>query len=253
MSLETSATSRAALVTGAASGLAQGIVADLAARGYRVAFTYRPNGTPPDATLKLVRGRGADALALACDHALEDATLEAVRTAEGRLGRLDVLIHSVGPMLIRSFERSTLDDYRTMIDTNLRSAVEAAHAALPGMRTRGFGRLVFFGMNGSHATQPARGLTLYAGAKAAVVAFARSLALEEAGHGITVNVIEPGDIRDKTIERAAAEEVAARNPTGHAGSWEDVAYAVRMLIADEASFLNGVVLGVNGGLTTPHE
>jgi 3-oxoacyl-[acyl-carrier protein] reductase len=121
------------------------------------------------------------------------------------------------------------------------------------MRERRFGRLVFFGMNGSHVTQPARGMALYGAAKAGVVTFARTLALEEAAHGISVNVIEPGDIRDKDADRAAARAIPANNPTGHGGSWEDVADAVRFAIADENGFLNGMVLGVNGGLTEPHE
>jgi 3-oxoacyl-[acyl-carrier protein] reductase len=86
-----------------------------------------------------------------------------------------------------------------------------------------------------------------------VVAFARALSLEEAGRGITVNVVEPGDIRDKYVNRAGALRIAANNPTGHAGSWEDVAYAVRFLVSDEAGFINGMTIAVNGGLLEPHE
>ena len=246
-------TSRAVLVTGAARGLARGIVADLAGAGYRVAFTFRPGGSSPDETLAGVQRRGAEAFAIACDHSLEGETTSAVRAVESGFGGIDILIHTVGPMVIRRFERSTLDDYRAMLDANLRSAVEAAFAVLPSMRERRFGRLVFFGMNGSHDTLPARGLSFYAAAKAAVVSFARTLALEEAKYGITVNAIEPGDIRDKEIDRAAAREVAAKNPTGHAGSWEDVAHAVRFLISDEAGFINGVVIPVSGGLREAHE
>ena len=85
------------------------------------------------------------------------------------------------------------------------------------------------------------------------VAFARTLALEEAANGISVTVIEPGDIRDKEAGRAAARAIPANNPTGHAGSWEDVAAAVLFATAAENGFLNGMVLGVNGGLTEPHE
>jgi 3-oxoacyl-[acyl-carrier protein] reductase len=164
-----------------------------------------------------------------------------------------VLVHAVGPIVVKRFARCTPADYRAMIESNLGSAVELAFAVLPGMRTRHYGRLVFFGMNGSSATRPARGMTLYGAAKAGLVAFARTLALEEAAHGISVNVVEPGDIRDKAVSRAEARTRAAKNPTGHAGSWEDVADAVRFLTAHDHGFLNGVVLGVNGGLTEPHE
>ena len=99
----------------------------------------------------------------------------------------------------------------------------------------------------------ARDIALCRQAASPRVAFARTLALEEAAAGITVNVIEPGDIREKDADRAAASLVKAKNPTGHAGSWQDVAYAVRFLVADEASFLNGVTLGVNGGLVEAFE
>jgi 3-oxoacyl-[acyl-carrier protein] reductase len=245
--------SRAVLITGAARGLARGIAADLAGSGYRVAFTYRPGGTPPDETIAAIRARGGDPVAIAADHSREGETGDAVRAARAALGPIDVLVHAVGPIVVRRFERSTLDDYRAMLDGNLRSAVEAAFAILPEMRERGFGRLVFFGMNGSHETLPAKGMSLYGAAKAAVVSFARTLAVEEAARGITVNLVEPGDIREKALDRAAAREVAANNPTGHAGSWQDIAYAVRFLISDEASFINGITIGVNGGLVGPHE
>ncbi len=156
-------------------------------------------------------------------------------------------------MTIERFERSSMATYRAMLESNLTSAVEGAFAVLPGMREQGFGRLVFFAMNGSHVTQPARGLAFYGAAKAGVAAFARTLALEEARRGITVNVVEPGDIRDKETDRAGARLLSAKNPTGHAGSWQDVAGAVRFLISDAAGFINGMTIGVNGGLVEPHE
>jgi 3-oxoacyl-[acyl-carrier protein] reductase len=244
---------RFALVTGAAAGLGKGIALRLAERGDRVAITYRPGGTPPHAALELIRPADPGVVAVPADLSRPEAAAEAVRAAEAQRGPVEVLVHAVGPMLIRRFERSTPEDYRAMIEGNLGSAVALAAAVLPGMRERRFGRLVFFGMNGSSVTRPARGLALYGAAKSALVTFARALALEEAEHGITVNVIEPGDIREKDADRAAARAIPAKNPTGHAGSWEDVAAAVLFATAEENGFLNGMVLGVNGGLTRPHE
>jgi 3-oxoacyl-[acyl-carrier protein] reductase len=245
--------SRVALVTGAASGLGAGIARSLAAGGYRLAFTYRPGGTRPDESRNAIAEYDPDVLAVANELGSFAAAEELVAAVEAQRGPLDVVVHAVGPIVVRSFAASSFADYRAMIDGNLGSAVTLAAAVLPGMRARGFGRLVFFGMNGAHATQPARLMSLYGAAKAAVVAFARTLALEEAQHGITVNVIEPGDIRAKTATREQARLVPAENPTGHAGSWEDVADAVRFAIGDDAGFLNGMVLGVNGGLVNPHE
>jgi 3-oxoacyl-[acyl-carrier protein] reductase len=244
---------RTALVTGAARGLAQGVALDLASAGYRLAFTYRPGGTPPDQTLEKIRAAGHDAFAVAADHGSDGGTASAVRSVESEFGGIDVLVHAVGPIVVRRFANSKPADYRAMLDGNLSSAVEAAFAVLPGMRERRFGRLVFFGMNGSRETLPARGMAIYGAVKAGVTAFMRALAIEEGRHGITVNAIEPGDIRDKSADRATAYALGAGNPTGHAGSWEDIAYAVRFLVADEAAFISGVSLGVNGGLAEPHE
>jgi 3-oxoacyl-[acyl-carrier protein] reductase len=244
---------RVALVTGAAAGLAKGVAVALARDGYRVVVTSRPGGTPPDDALALIRVHDPGAVALEADLARFEAAEPLVREAERLRGPVDVLVHGVGPIVVKRFARSTPDEYHAMVDGNLGSSVALAFAVLPEMRRRRFGRIVFFGMNGSAHTVPARGMTLYGAAKAGVVAFARALALEEATHGISVNVIEPGDIREKDADRAAAAALAARNPTGHAGSWEDVAAAVRFAVADEHGFLNGMVLGVNGGLTEAHE
>lgn len=245
--------SRVALVTGGAGGLGRGLVAALAREGRQVAFTYRPRGTSPDATLALARTYDPGALAFAADHLDPFVAAKVVAEVEAARGPIDILVHAVGPIVVRRFASSTPADYDAMIAGNLGSSVALAFAVLPGMRERRFGRIVFFGMNGSHVTQPARGMALYGAAKAAVVTFARTLALEEAAFGITVNVVEPGDIREKDADRASAGTIAARNPTGHAGSWEDVAEAVRFATQDAGGFLNGMVIGVNGGLTEPHE
>lgn len=243
------------LLTGAAAGLAQGIGVALARDGHDVVFTYRPGGTSPDRTLELIHetGRGA-AVAYPIDFLADEALVaEALDAVVAQEGPIEALVHAVGPMTIARFERSTLADYHAMIDGNLRSAVQTAAAVLPGMRERRFGRLIFFGINGSQTTQPARGLSLHVAAKAGVVAFARTLALEEGRYGITVNVIEPGDIRQKTLPRRAAREAQAANPVGRPGTWEDIADAVRFLTAPESDFINGAVLSVTGGLIEAYE
>jgi len=233
--------------------LGRGLVVAAAQAGDRVAFTHRPGGTPPDATLASARPFDPNVLALPADHLDPATAARVVAAVEAARGPIDVLVHAVGPIVVKPFARSTPRDYEAMLAGNLGSAVALAFAVLPGMRERRFGRLIFFGMNGSQVTQPAKNMALYAAAKAAVVTFARTLALEEAAFGITVNVIEPGDIRDKHADRAAARAIAATNPTGHAGSWEDVAAAVRFATDEANGFLNGMVIGVNGGLTEAHE
>lgn len=175
---------------------------------------------------------------------MDAALVDAVQ----RYGPFDTLVHAVGPLVVKRFARSTLEDYRVAFDGNLRSAILAARATLPGMRVAGFGRIVFFGMVGSSHTRPFRGFSLYQAAKSALVAFARSLALEEAANGITVNVVAPGDIREKTLDREHALRRSARNPRGRAGSYEDLADVVRFLISAERDFVTGAVIEVSGGL-----
>ena len=236
-------------MTGAAGGLAAGLAPLLARDGFgHVAITFKT--TPPDRTIAAIVAAGAQASATRIDFLDAHATVEGLLGDAVRAhGPFDTLVHAVGPLVLKRFERLTLDDYAEAFDGNVRSAVLAARAVLPAMRAAGFGRIVFFGMLGSAATQPFKGFTLYQAAKTAVVAFARSLALEEARHGITVNVVVPGDIRDKEVDRAQALERTATIPRGRPGSYEDVADAVRFFVARERDFVTGAVLDVTGGLT----
>lgn len=243
---------RLALVTGGAGGLGRGVAFGLARAGFRIAFTYRPGGTPPDETLALVRPHDPDVLAIASDSTREAEAARAARIAAER-GPVEILVHVVGPIVYGPFARASNDDYRAMVDGNFGSAVWIARAVLPSMREHGFGRLIFFGMNGSHVTLPSAAQALYAASKAAVVSFARTLSVEEARHGITVNVIEPSDIRKKYADRAEAWRISGKNPTGHAGSWEDIADAVVFFASDEAGWINGQSLAVSGGLLEAYE
>jgi len=240
---------RRALVTGAAAGLAAGIAPALASDGFaHVAIAYRT--TAPDATLAAIGAAGGSASAVRIDFLDDPAEIVAALSQHAdEYGPFDTLVHAVGPIVVKRFERLTLDDYREMFDGNVRSAVIASQAVLPAMRAAGFGRLVFFGSLDAEQTRPFRGYSLYGAAKSALTAFARTLAVEEAGRGITVNVVVPGDIREKALDRAAARE---KNPPAlrlHSGSYEDVADVVRFLVAPERDFVTGAVIAVNGGLT----
>ena len=245
--------SRKALVTGAASGLAAGIAASLARDGFKeVAITYRT--TPPVDTLRAIETAGARASAARVDFSTdEDEVVAALDEFVEARGPFDTFVHGVGPMVVKRFERMTMDDYREMFDGNMRSAVLAARTVLPAMRAAQFGRIVFFGMNGSSETRPFRGFTLHQAAKSAVVAFARCLALEEATNNITVNVIEPGHIKHKTIARAEALSLESPSPRGRAGSFEDIADVVRFLVDAERDYVTGAVISVTGGLTEADE
>lgn len=240
---------RRALVTGGASGLSAGIAAALAADGFaHVAITYR--ASDPARTCQAIEDAGAGASATRVDFGGDaGAAAVALRALVEANGPFDTLVHGVGALTVKRFLNLTISDYGSIFDANMRSAVLAAHAVLPAMRESRFGRIVVFGGNGSSETRPYRGFSLYQASKSALVAFARTLAIEEAQFGVTVNVIEPGDIRDKRQSREDARSQESPIPRGRPGSFEDVADVVRFLIAPERDFITGAVIGVTGGLT----
>ncbi|MBC5806185.1 MAG: hypothetical protein DLM53_08905 [Candidatus Eremiobacter antarcticus] len=243
-----SAQRRVALVTGSAGGLMRGVCVSLASAGYAVAVNFKPPRTHADDTVDLVRRAGGEAISLSADVAVPEEAAALVADSHEQLGRLDVLVCGAGPMIVKDAFDMTLAEYRAMIEGNLGSAFYTIKAALPLMRAQRFGRIVTFGMTGSEATMGMRRMAAYAAAKAGVVAITRSLALEEGPHGITCNTIDIGDIRDKDVDRAGA--VARRdyrNPTMRPGSWQDIGDAVVYLAGEQASFINGAVLNINGG------
>jgi 3-oxoacyl-[acyl-carrier protein] reductase len=243
---------RRALVTGAGSGLTAGIARALASDFHAISLTYRRSY--PATLVKELTACGVHAEATHIDFSGDVDAIEKILAAlAAQRGPFDTLVHGVGAIDVRRFERFTMRDYDALFNANVRSAILAARAVLPAMREMRMGRIVLFGGNGSHVTAPHPGLTLYQASKSAVVAFAKTLALEEAQHGITVNAIEIGDIRDKERLRADALLLPAENPRGRPGSVEDVADVVRFLIAPERDFITGTVIGVNGGLTAADE
>lgn len=245
--------SRRALVTGGASGLTAGIAVAMAADGFdSIVVTYR-NGDPRS-VLERITSTGVRARAVRVDfRAGANAIAQLLSDIVREEGPFDTLVHGVGSIDVRRFERFTLSDYDEAFESNVRSAVIAAAAVLPSMRACGFGRIVVFGGNGSSQTMPHPGMTLHQAAKSALVAFAKSLALEEARFGITVNVVEIGDIREKTRSRKEARAAPSPIPRGAAGSVDDVSDIVRFLIAPERDFVTGAVIAVNGGLIAADE
>ncbi len=228
----------------------RGVCIALARRGYSIGANFRAPRLNCDETLQAVRAAAPHARAEAFEADVSDAkaATHLVHSVHDTLGGPHVLVCGAGPMIVKDAITSSLQDYETMLHGNVGSVFFTVTAALPAMREQHFGRIITFGMTGSDSAMGFRHLSLYAAAKAAVVAFTRSLALEEAQHGITCNAIDVGDIRDKEAQRSdALERRDYRNPTMRPGSWEDVGDAVAYLASAEASFVNGSVLTVNGG------
>jgi 3-oxoacyl-[acyl-carrier protein] reductase len=226
----------------------RGVCVSLARRGFDIACNFRPPRSNAEDTIAAVRAEGVAAEAFCADVADPAQADELVRRAAERFGRIDVLVCGAGPMLVRDLFATGIEDFRAMVDGNFTSVYACTRAALPFMRAQKSGRVIAFGMIGSESTQGFRHLSAYAASKAAVVAFIKSIALEEGPNGVTCNAICIGDIRDKSADRATARvRKEYRNPTTRPGSWEDVGDAVAYLAGDEASFVNGAVLTVGGG------
>lgn len=244
---------RRALVTGGASGLTAGVAVSMAADGFNeIVITYRTGDPVPVVERITSKGVGARAVRVDFRGNGDDIVRSLARVVEEE-GPFDTLVHGVGSIDIRRFERFTLEDYDEAFESNVRSAVTTVAAVLPGMRAARFGRIVVFGANGSAQTAPHPGMTLHQAAKSALVAFAKTLAIEEARHGITINVVEIGDIREKHRPRDEARATPSPIPRGLAGSVDDVADVVRFLVAPERDFVTGAVVAVTGGLTAADE
>ena len=213
------------------------IAESFAAAGDRVAVTHRGSGAP------------SGLFGVRCDVTDEQSVDSAFREVEAELGRVDVLISNAGmtddTLLIRMSEQS----FVSVLDANLTGAYRVAKRATPGMLRARQGRLIFISSVVSLAG--AAGQANYAASKAGLIGLARSLARELGGRNITANVIAPGFIQTDmtaamTDERRA--EVLAGIPTRRYGTVDEVAQVVRFVASEQASYLNGVVLPVDGGL-----
>ncbi len=239
---------RAALVTGGTRGIGKGIAAALARQGVRLAIAYRANKTAAQNTLRALKVEGAECFAVETDVTSPSKVDFLVKTVLERYGRLDILVNNVGEFRWRLLAESTLEEWQEILSSNLMSVLYASKAALPAMRRQRWGRIINLGAVGAERAFGQAKISAYAAAKAAVVAFSRSLAIEEAKNGITVNVVNPSNIDEKELTLAEARRIRdARFPIGRPPTAEDVAAAVMFFASEEADYVTGQVLNVSGG------
>jgi 3-oxoacyl-[acyl-carrier protein] reductase len=236
-------------LTGAAGGLGPGIARMLAEQGATLALHAREPKPALTSLLESLQTEGFRVMPTYGDLSDPIACREAVAAIEENFEPLYALVHAAGSLTYGLLEHQTLNDFDINLRGNLTSLVCAGMTVLPGMRKRREGRIIAFGMTGAATTQPMRKLGLHLAAKAGVTAYARTLAIEEAPHGIQVNVVAPGHIPHKSLTRDEAREKTAdpAHPMGVHGSYEDVADAVLFLLHPEADYITGAVIDVNGG------
>jgi 3-oxoacyl-[acyl-carrier protein] reductase len=240
-------TGRVALVTGASRGIGRAIAIALAAQGAAVAVAARGDGAASVADE--IVGAGGLAEAVTLDVTDRASVQRAVEIVIGRFGQLDILVNNAGIARDQLLLRLKPEDWDAVLATNLTAAYTCSQVALRPMLKRGGGRIInitsIVGETGN------AGQANYAASKAGLIGFTKALALEVASRQITVNAVAPGWIdTDMTrgITDAARETWIARIPLNRLGRPEDVAAAVVFLASDEASYITGHVLAVNGGM-----
>ncbi len=239
---------RVALVTGGSRGIGKGIAIRLAREGARVAIAYRSNKAAAQNALRQMQAAGADCFAVETDIADPARAESLVQAVLDRCGRLDILVNNVGNFRWGVLAESSLEDWQDILISNLHTVLYVSRAALAPMRRQRWGRIINLGAVGAERAFGQAKISAYAAAKAAVVALSRSLAIEEAKNGITVNVVNPSNIDEKELTLSEARRIRdARYPVGRPPTAEDVAAAVTFFAAAEAEYITGQVLNVSGG------
>ncbi len=234
-------TPRIALVTGGGSGIGKAIVARLAADGHRVA------------TLDLVPGDGEFAYtADVTDRGQIDAALAQIQQ---QLGPVGILVNAAGLDGFKPFLKISFEDWQRVVNVNLHGVFHMCQAVLPEMLAAGWGRIVNISSSSTHSGTPY--MSHYVSAKSGVNGLTKSLALEFGPQGVTVNAVPPGFIDTPMLRKAAdkgylgdIEKTIEATPVRRIGRPEDIAAAVAFLASEEAGYITGQILGVNGGRNT---
>jgi 3-oxoacyl-[acyl-carrier protein] reductase len=243
-----SLTGRVAVVTGAGRGIGAATARLLAQAGAQVALVDR-DAAGVTQTAEQIGLAGGEALHFTNDVTDAFAVERTFDRVAEEWGRLDVLVNNAGTLREAPLEDLTDDDFRDTLDVNLRAAMVCARAALPHMLRQGRGRILSAASGSTRLGS--QGLTAYAAAKAGIVGMTRTWARELGPRGITANAVSPGLIEGETVRTVPADELEltlARIPARRLGRPEEVASVYLFLASDLASFINGAVVGVDGGL-----
>ncbi|MEO3434108.1 acetoacetyl-CoA reductase [Inquilinus sp. CAU 1745] len=234
---------RTALVTGGTRGIGEAVCVALKEAGYTVAANYGGND---ERAREFTQRTGIPAYKW--DVSDFDACQEGVRKVEADLGPVEVVVNNAGITRDGTMHRMNAKSWQEVIDTNLGSCFNMCRVVIDGMRDRNFGRIVNIGSINGQAGQ--YGQVNYAAAKSGIHGFTKALAQEGAAKGITVNAIAPGYIDTdmvRAVPKEVLEKIVARVPVGRLGQASEIARGVVFLVADEAGFVTGSTLSINGG------
>jgi 3-oxoacyl-[acyl-carrier protein] reductase len=241
---------KVAVVTGGSRGIGRACAEALAAGGWRVGIGYRTSDTDAKEVLEAIEDAGAEGTVVRLDALDETSVNDAFKQVAGTLGPVTGLVNNAGYSKDGLLITYDMEAFARTMDTNVRGAYLCSRAALRGMLRSRFGRIV--NLSSAVAIRGNAGQTAYAASKSALVGITKSLAREVGAKGITVNAICPG-LLDTDMTAHLTDEARAyyleQTPIGRAARLEEVSAVVRFLMSDEASYVNGVVLPIDGGLT----
>jgi 3-oxoacyl-[acyl-carrier protein] reductase len=235
-----------ALVTGASGGIGSAIASSLATDGWPVGVNFRGDAQGADQTVERILAGGGRALAIAADVTVREQSELLFEQLEERFGRVLVLVNNAGVRADDLAVSLSEEDWDTVIDTNLTAAFRATRRALRGMIRDRFGRVINIASVIGPRANP--GQANYAAAKAGLIGMTKTVAVEVARRGVTVNAIAPGLI-DTNMTAGLNGDLLAGVPARRAGSPEEVAACARFLASDEAGYVTGTTLYVDGGLS----
>ena len=240
---------RITLVTGGMGGLGEAICMKMADMGYQVATTHSPGNTKVNAWLEEMKNKGYNFRAYPCDVGDYDSSLECAKQISKDMGPIDVLVNNAGITRDMTFRKMDKTNWDMVIKTNLDSVFNMTKPVCDGMTDRGWGRII--NISSVNGQKGAFGQTNYSAAKAGMHGFTKALALEVARKGVTVNTISPGYIGTKMVMAIPQEvldsKIVPQIPMGRLGKPEEVAGLVAYLASDEAAFLTGANIAINGG------
>ncbi|MBK7762717.1 MAG: acetoacetyl-CoA reductase [Bacteroidetes bacterium] len=238
---------RVALVTGATGGLGTAMCKELFKDGYHVVANYR-NKQKADEWYAMMRTEGMDIDMFEGDVCDFDSMANMIKDIETKIGGIDILVNNAGITRDGRLAKMSKDDWHAVIDTNLNSVFNATRNVIEGMVERKFGRIInISSVNGQRGQF---GQTNYSAAKAGLHGFTKTLAMEVAKSGITVNTISPGYIATDmvmAVPEKVRDQIVAQIPVGRLGGTQEVAHLVSFLASDDTSFITGANYSINGG------
>jgi acetoacetyl-CoA reductase len=240
---------RIAVVTGGMGGLGETISTKMADAGYRVVVTYSPANTKYRSWLEEMKGRRYSFSAFPVDVVNYDDCARKTATIQAEVGPVDILVNNAGITRDSVFKRMTEADWIAVINTNLNSVFNVTRQVIDGMSERGWGRVI--NISSVNAIKGQFGQTNYSAAKAGMAGFSKALAQEVVRKGVTVNTVSPGYVETDmvmAIRQEIRDQIIASIPMGRLAKPEEIAAVVAFLASEEAGYITGANISVNGGM-----